>query len=207
MLHGVYTYVWVILALNVHKSSTMKHMGYGFVWKCCVPHCTQWFCWSLSLWKMAISLGILTQHFQTNPYITIDWYTWYMFLASVAPLFSWNVQWNFRKNHWIGLWEKSQEPPRDFTGKTMVYICLYGFHGKKNPKKTNPMIISHPNFFRFNGRSRPSTPPAPETRCVALGTPPHPPLPRRPPAQRPTPGWREDAPGDGDGICRCLVVV
>ena len=23
-----------------------------------VPHCTQWFCWSLSLWKMAISLGI-----------------------------------------------------------------------------------------------------------------------------------------------------
>ena len=23
-----------------------------------VPHCTQWFCWSLSLWKMAISLGV-----------------------------------------------------------------------------------------------------------------------------------------------------
>ena len=21
--------------------------------KCCVAHCTQWFCWSLSLWKMA----------------------------------------------------------------------------------------------------------------------------------------------------------
>ena len=39
----------------------------GCVWKCCVPHCTQWFCWSLSLWKMAISLGILTQHFQTFP--------------------------------------------------------------------------------------------------------------------------------------------
>ena len=33
-----------------------------------VPLFTQWFCWSLSLWKMAISLGILTQHFQTNPY-------------------------------------------------------------------------------------------------------------------------------------------
>ena len=29
---------------------------------------TQWFCWSLSLWNMAISLGILTQHFQTYPY-------------------------------------------------------------------------------------------------------------------------------------------
>ena len=39
----------------------------GCVWKCRVPHCTQWFCWSLSLWKMAISLGILTQHFQTHP--------------------------------------------------------------------------------------------------------------------------------------------
>ena len=25
----------------------------GCVWKCRVPHCTQWFCWSLSLWKMA----------------------------------------------------------------------------------------------------------------------------------------------------------
>ena len=23
-------------------------MLYGFVWKCSVPHCTQWFCWSLS---------------------------------------------------------------------------------------------------------------------------------------------------------------
>ena len=32
-----------------------------------VPRKTQWFSWSLSLWKIAISLGILTQHFQTNP--------------------------------------------------------------------------------------------------------------------------------------------
>ena len=32
--------------------------SYGCVWKCCVPLCTQWFCWSLSLWKMAISLGV-----------------------------------------------------------------------------------------------------------------------------------------------------
>ena len=43
------------------------------VWVClkmlAKPHCTQWFCWSLSLWKMAISLGRLTQHFQTNPYV------------------------------------------------------------------------------------------------------------------------------------------
>ena len=33
---------------------------YGCVWKCCVPHCTQWFCWSLSRFEMAISLGIYT---------------------------------------------------------------------------------------------------------------------------------------------------
>ena len=44
----------------------------GFVhrWVCLKMLCTpfsQWFCWSLSLWKMAISLGRLTQHFQTNP--------------------------------------------------------------------------------------------------------------------------------------------
>ena len=35
----------------------------GCVWKWLVPLFTQWFCWSLSLWKMAImaiSLGILT---------------------------------------------------------------------------------------------------------------------------------------------------
>ena len=37
-----------------------------------VPHCTQWFCWSLSLWKMAISLGILTQHFQLPTHISLN---------------------------------------------------------------------------------------------------------------------------------------
>ena len=36
-------------------SQEMPHMGLS---KNSVPHCTQWFCWSLSLWKMAISLGI-----------------------------------------------------------------------------------------------------------------------------------------------------
>ena len=41
------------------------------IWVCLkiVYPYTQWFCWSLSLWKMAISSGILTQHFQTNPYL------------------------------------------------------------------------------------------------------------------------------------------
>ena len=27
--------------------------AYGCVWKCSVPYYPQWFCWSLSLWKMA----------------------------------------------------------------------------------------------------------------------------------------------------------
>ena len=35
-------------------------------WKCCVPHSTQWFSWSLSLWKMAISLGIYPIFRQTH---------------------------------------------------------------------------------------------------------------------------------------------
>ena len=48
-----------------------------------VPHCTQWFCWSLSLWKMAISLGRLTQHFQTNPY------GWKMLKGWIPAISSW----------------------------------------------------------------------------------------------------------------------
>ena len=39
---------------GTHDQNTSCKMG---VWKCCVPRKTQWFCWSLSLWKMAISLG------------------------------------------------------------------------------------------------------------------------------------------------------
>ena len=39
------------------RSVSVVH-SYGCVWKWLVPHCTQWFCWSLSLWKIAISLGI-----------------------------------------------------------------------------------------------------------------------------------------------------
>ena len=30
-------------------SATLWPQSWGCVWKCCVPHCTQWFCWSLSL--------------------------------------------------------------------------------------------------------------------------------------------------------------
>ena len=36
------------------------------VWKCCVLLLTQWFCWSLSLRKMAISLGIYPIFRQTH---------------------------------------------------------------------------------------------------------------------------------------------
>ena len=45
---------------------------FGCVWKCRVPLKPVWFCWWLSLWKMAISLGILTQHFQTNPFDSLS---------------------------------------------------------------------------------------------------------------------------------------
>ena len=51
---------------GVSLARMMIKAKYGCVWKCCVPHCTQWFCWSLSLWN-----GYdweYTQHFQTNPY-------------------------------------------------------------------------------------------------------------------------------------------
>ena len=48
------------------KKGSSKSKIHGFVWKCRVPHCTQWFCWSLSLWKMAISLGIYPIFRQTH---------------------------------------------------------------------------------------------------------------------------------------------
>ena len=53
--------LFILLVLVSHPT--------GCVWKCCVPHCTQWFCWSLSLY---IPIKWLfhweyTQHFQTNP--------------------------------------------------------------------------------------------------------------------------------------------
>jgi hypothetical protein len=37
----------------------------GCVWKCCVPLCTQWFCWSLSLLNGYLFGNI--PYFQTNP--------------------------------------------------------------------------------------------------------------------------------------------
>ena len=43
------------------------------IWVCLKMSCTpitQWFCWSLSLWKMAISLGRLTQHFQLPTHLS-----------------------------------------------------------------------------------------------------------------------------------------
>ena len=39
-------------------------MAPGCVWKCCVPHCTQWFCWSLSLLNDYFIGNI--PYFQTN---------------------------------------------------------------------------------------------------------------------------------------------
>ena len=38
---------WLGSIFSVEKSKDWR-VTYGFVWKCCVPHCTQWFSWSLS---------------------------------------------------------------------------------------------------------------------------------------------------------------
>ena len=38
---------WHTNTINEARCGTSK--TYGCVWKYCVPHCTQWFCWSLSL--------------------------------------------------------------------------------------------------------------------------------------------------------------
>ena len=54
--------------LKSYKKPNLPPKTYRCVWKCCVPHCSQWFCWSLFPMKNGYkSLGILTQHFQTNP--------------------------------------------------------------------------------------------------------------------------------------------
>ena len=63
---------------NNELQYTSSHSNNSFtpiIWVCLkmnsVPLNPVWFCWSFSLWKMAISLGILTQHFQTNPSVDI----------------------------------------------------------------------------------------------------------------------------------------
>ena len=53
-------------------SRTWQHLtAWVCVWKCRVPHCTQWFCWSLSQSKMAISLGIYPT-FSDKPMEAVD---------------------------------------------------------------------------------------------------------------------------------------
>ena len=47
----------------------------GCVWKCCVPHCTQWFCWSLSPLN-GYFIGNIPNIFrqtQINPGTTTTW--------------------------------------------------------------------------------------------------------------------------------------
>ena len=57
---------------NPHDNYILTTSPYGFVWKGCVPHCTQWFCWSLSLLNGYFIGGI--PHFQTYPYGNIRFY-------------------------------------------------------------------------------------------------------------------------------------
>ena len=58
---------WLDLRGGVSSHWSTVHSMWVCLKMLAKPRKTQWFCWSLSLWKMAISLGILTQHFQTNP--------------------------------------------------------------------------------------------------------------------------------------------
>ena len=73
--------IWPVFSFQMSKrphfftrhSANILKLLVGYQYMCVsenrlVPLNPVWFCWSLSLWKMAISLGILTQHFQTNPY-------------------------------------------------------------------------------------------------------------------------------------------
>ena len=77
-----------------------------------VPHCTQWFCWSLSRHEkwLAISLGRSTQHFQTNPCEEIgkgpDWKTIQTVLVEKGDRWFW------------GWHSKEVSEPCDFSWKT-----------------------------------------------------------------------------------------
>ena len=57
---------WSMQHSKVHECQRMSKV-YGFVWKCCVPLNPMVLLIIVPM-KMAISLGILTKHFQTNPY-------------------------------------------------------------------------------------------------------------------------------------------
>ena len=70
------TIFWKQATSNFNRRSSLSsfqvpfqgYTPFGCVWKWLVPHCTQWFCWSLSLWKMASYHWEYTQHFQTHPF-------------------------------------------------------------------------------------------------------------------------------------------
>ena len=103
--------------------------NHGFLWKCCVPHCTQWFCWSLSLRKMAISLGRLTQHVQTYPHGLSSSYC-------LDILVTWWSVSNSRRRPWnsAGTGETSKILPFRTSwghGKVLKHLAVWVPHNKK----------------------------------------------------------------------------
>ena len=115
---------------------------------------TQWFCWSLSLWKMAVSLGILTQHFQTNPHSFWP-KTPMVFVGQKPPCFSrawhlshqlgagatpWNRHWGMSMDWFKG---KIAGKPHDFMGKSMVScrFSLKPIHWEYGRNEGNLRII------------------------------------------------------------------
>ena len=53
---------------QINPWNPLQHiLTYGCVWKCCVPNCTQWFCWSLSLKKNGYFIGNINPTFSDKP--------------------------------------------------------------------------------------------------------------------------------------------
>ena len=73
--HGFRSLVWpgytTYNSISLIYFSLWENNGkHGFVWKCCVPHCTQWFCWSLSRFEKWLAIiGNINPTFSgPNPY-------------------------------------------------------------------------------------------------------------------------------------------
>ena len=75
------------LLVVVSKWNGRYMESHGCVWKCCVPHCTQWFCWSLSrFWEYTIkTIHNHKNHICNHIYTHKNHYIW---LFSDKPIFS-----------------------------------------------------------------------------------------------------------------------
>ena len=99
---------------------------HGCVWKCCVPHCTQWFCWSLSLlngynWEYTL--------FSDKP-------TWWSVFVAGAVL---------QMAQALSSWQVLQGPRRKSARnvKTSYITCLlFVARADSNMCSCNPLVTS-----------------------------------------------------------------